>query len=695
MIVIKDSDKKSIPFKLHNVSVARCLTYRQVEHYIANFDVGIVVVVVSNGVTDYDIENIEKLKKYEECSVVALSKRQLGISDIEKISEVGCRIIYPANNLAQYIEDETGINVTKEIEPLSHAEIIEISNTLGKAGLQGDGANMMLGTQEDTHYTEDADESDVADIVEVGYTDNEGQERSTISSTMYTRATSLPIESHKGTGTDDAVVKELKLKIDRLEESIDKLEIELASEISNKEKVTCQLAMVNEDLNKARRYMLSYQSLVEKMSLEIVSLWHRINNDSDKMKQSNELMRFNQLLQEENTRLMEIIDGNDNVNDSKINELTMALLGKSSEVDFLTSQLEIANIDKDSLISELKVMAEIAEGLKAKASEFEEAKVKLAALEGRSQSLSSTVESLKRTVAESNANLRYRILEVEKKDAQIKQLAASNAKNVVGRSTTKSLMNGAYTGRAKIINVYGIGSYGITSVTMNIAQKLSVKHSVLVMDADLVNPSCDAWLRCSPLVRELTGIEGGDSFKTGFGYIIKRDNYEHKDLDMLCIRGTNGWDVEYFSGMYNSFSDTRLMYIDLTEVINYLGSKYDYIIVDNGKIGCNVSFDSLIKTFSEIANNSIIVTKADQFSARSMSLKLMASGIDTSRAIWVLNMSETNKVPDSIMKYVSGVEYATQIPRVPNYNTCGINRNLLSSYSMCKKNIDEIVKIIS
>ena len=122
-----------------------------------------------------------------------------------------------------------------------------------------------------------------------------------------------------------------------------------------------------------------------------------------------------------------------------------------------------------------------------------------------------------------------------------------------------------------------------------------------------------------------------------------------------------------------------------------MGERYDYIIVDSGRIGSSDAYDSVIRTINDMAHKNVIVTLNDKYDIRTQKVKMEYSSIDLTKSIWVLNMAESNVIATDIRKMIGNMKI-TQLIRVLNYY--GIKKPMDISVPMLKPKVDEIIKNI-
>ena len=229
----------------------------------------------------------------------------------------------------------------------------------------------------------------------------------------------------------------------------------------------------------------------------------------------------------------------------------------------------------------------------------------------------------------------------------------NNSSNVVDKYNSI-----CYTGEAKIICVYGSGSFGVSTLASSLALKLSNEKRVLVMDMDVISPKLDKYISTSPIIKELTDL-GSTLNRSSYGaYSIGGIEYfRHNPKVVIQVKVYEEGCLDYFSGIYTtSFSLNNL---DYTSLFDYLGNKYDYIIIDAGKLGFN---NSLIENLADIAYKSIVVTQECRADIRSALLKLEGMCIDLNKLIWVIGMSKSMRLESNLKKMLKSIPTIETIP---------------------------------
>lgn len=270
-------------------------------------------------------------------------------------------------------------------------------------------------------------------------------------------------------------------------------------------------------------------------------------------------------------------------------------------------------------------------------------------------------ESLKRKVTEANAAISSYKSQVNQLSNAIKDAASNGGGGVaayIGSSMLIKPIN--YTGKATIIPVFGSGSYGITTTAMSLATKLGATSRVLYIDFDIVSPRADAWFNIMPLCRRVPGINPQDRKMTGLGIFYElgiqvfQSNFENI---VNTVDKTKGGGIDYLSGVYYRVDTIKLATSAYTELFNFIASKYQYIIVDLGRLGNSDINDRLIKIITDITDKSVCVTTSDRFDIRTFKTKLVESSIDASKIAWLINMCSSTNIDEKTKDIIKPAQY--------------------------------------
>ena len=249
--------------------------------------------------------------------------------------------------------------------------------------------------------------------------------------------------------------------------------------------------------------------------------------------------------------------------------------------------------------------------------------------------------------------LSSRIAVIADKDLEIKRLKQSvGKKEVVTVGVDKVFSSFKYAGSAKIVTVFGGGSFGVTNTAYSIASRL--KGKVLFIDLDISSPKSDRYTKKNPMVN-VTGVPS-NLYKTGIGVLyscgIEKFIAEYEKLGIRIIT-TRNTELTWISGLYSSI---KLENIDYTsDFLNYVGNMYDYIVIDSGKIGYSSLSDSLIKSLCDISHKSLVVSSNDSYTTRGISLAL--NRVKITNVGWVINLASTSIIGDKSKKNMGTNDY--------------------------------------
>ena len=402
---------------------------------------------------------------------------------------------------------------------------------------------------------------------------------------------------------------------------------------------------------------------------------------------------------DENERLLQEKTNTEN----SYSDLQVQFNEQSGKVQLLEEKLsscESMLSEKDNVILQQKVQIDNFEA--SKRTEFSTINAELSKVKNEKSLLENRVkntdESLKQR-EEYVGQLSKQIIDLEKtiadmtlENTELKTtLQATKLSSNTGVAGTVSLAKG-YIGAAKIIQVFGSGSYGTTSIAMTIAHRLVGKR-VCYLDFDLVSPKADGWFGINPVCEGLVDIPQ-QLDKTGVAALLNNGTaYVLRNFDKIIKHKISQRDyvLDYFSGIYNTAVSSKIYAVDYSLLFNFLGERYDYIIVDSGRIGSSDAYDSVIRTINDMAHKNVIVTLNDKYDIRTQKVKMEYSSIDLTKSVWVLNMAESNVIATDIRKMIGNMKI-TQLIRVLNYY--GIKKPMDISVPMFKPKVDEIIKNI-
>lgn len=365
---------------------------------------------------------------------------------------------------------------------------------------------------------------------------------------------------------------------------------------------------------------------------------------------------------------------------SELSDVKLSLQKTNSEVVQLSSALELKTTVITQLEEELKEQSQklsekelTIQGLNSNLADYAELvkgdKDKSFEIEALNRTLSGMkqeIGKLQLRLTESQDELRKE----ETKKAELRKALDSaeiTAKSYEKRLKTgdASYLNCIYTGKAYIIPVFGIGSHGITTTAVSIADRLNKSgKSVCILDLDLVNPKVSSFYKGVNPISDLSESYGlNTTERTCVGALMQKGVpwfIDHRDELIKTVQENKqkgGRRVDYFSGLYAPINMVRILALDYTQLLTVLGNDYDYLVVDLGKIGASDMQDTLIQLFSRIGiKNSIVCAKEDD-SIRNLILRLQVLKLSMKDCVWMLNMAKDSGQTPFIETALKNIPY--------------------------------------
>lgn len=351
--------------------------------------------------------------------------------------------------------------------------------------------------------------------------------------------------------------------------------------------------------------------------------------------------------------------------------------------EFAEQELQAARNDSIALKAQLDMAKQKLQSVESRYSNLSE-------MVGLTEDGASTLVENNKTLELINQGLRKQVVELQRSvDSYNKQLIASreNIENVKAqnnklnsqvRAFSSNMTGGVsvgvippihYTANARVISVVGSGSYGTTTTAFTLANYLASGSRVIYVDMDMVSAKADSWFKTSPLIQGVPGVTGGSSKSSGLGIIIdKGTNLFVTYADQIILKPvkTKNGRLDYLSGLYEKFDVLKLVSADFTQLFNYLGSCYDYIVVDCGRLGSSDINNQIIKVISDITLRTVMVTSADRIDIRNTRIEIQRARLDMHRVAWLINLAENTKTDDRVRNSISPAQYV-QIPFVDDF----------------------------
>lgn len=483
-------------------------------------------------------------------------------------------------------------------------------------------------------------------------------------------------------------INRLNCDIDSHKDEIDKLKLSIydandrvATEVKVRLKLVDVLTSTIEDSGTIYNDIDEKNIEIEKYKAEIKNLESSL--DSVKITLQQVQKNYDYLVEYQakcnNPRDEEIKRLTEELEDTRLrcDKVNNEIILKSTEIRTLSTQLK--NVTEESLRNE----SNYKKVLEAN-SALEEANK---ALMQSTSFLKSEVEKLHKQLDVSNNSVRN----LEETNRQLKASVTNMSKGVIV-GDKKLRINCNYTGRGFIIPVFGSGSYGVTTTAMSIAKKLA-NDSVLYIDFDIANPKADSWFGKVPIIKDLTGINDALK-KTGVGALIEKGTdyvIDNEKLIMQRVVETKTGYIDYFSGAYTRIDITKLMSVNFTQFINYVGNTYKYVVVDLGRFGSSEVGDAIIAMFNSIAYKSIIVTLNNKYDVRTLGVKVHEDKLNLSNTIWMLNIADSSKVDPLINKSVGEAKLIIMPKVMQMYGS----EQTFDKVSATRDRLSELIEIIT
>lgn len=496
-------------------------------------------------------------------------------------------------------------------------------------------------------------------------------------------------------------IEHYKEEVERYKKSADALRSEkdkISDKLTNIGELNQEIQTDNEKL----KHKLSLEIDYRKETISVVqSAFERVASISKSLEEAQKtIKRLQQEVSKSNNVAEELRKQNDILNDD-----TVALKDTISKKDEAIEKLEGAMKNSDSFLDEklteleniTKVKEDLEQALNSSNEQINTLRTQLGTLEAQlkqsedqynllvSQKSANTVEDntqetnnmveLNKQLSKSNKSLMEQLSVVTKELNNRKQLQerleneVEQYKNQVGTDSNnmystsvaanENILPIKYSGRAQIISVCSSGSFGATTLAMSIITRISPTSKVLYMDFDMVSPNADAWFSRSPFCQGIPNANK-DVRASALGIFYEKGlkTFEsHMNKIISPIEKTKGGCVDYLSGLYYRVDKQKIINADYTGLFNLLGSQYEYIIIDLGRLGNSEINDMIIQVISEITFKNIVVTTPDRFEVRNFNMKLRANNMNLQKIVWLLNMCISNQIDQPVQKVLTSFKY--------------------------------------
>lgn len=502
-------------------------------------------------------------------------------------------------------------------------------------------------------------------------------------------------ENNKTISNYEETINSIKNELDSLNESIEsgRIHSEIIAEYEEKIK---ELNSEKEDICSKNKKLLEdnsgFSDKIEAITKDL----------AEEVKHNEELCR---LLDSKEKEIEEINKGfQDKINTdlAEANKTIINLKQLVSQIQSNERKLKEEVTEKDSkivkLVSELDTMNESIKRLRSEREETND----LAKLTEENKT---NLEEISRLQIE-NSVLNDKILKATKdKDTEIKALEASfketeqkllKAMQTIDRlkkqktkhndniqlNKSLSIDKLKYNGKAQIISVFGSGGSGTTTLAMSIAYKLYNTSKVLYMDMDLVTPDADAWFKKPPTVNipklKVNGIKAS-SLGVFYEHGVEAISAFFDKVTIEVEKSKVGY-IHYFSGCYYRPDIMKVISANYSCLFEALGSHYDYIVIDLGRLGNSELNDSIIKETVDISTSAAVTTCSDYFAIRNFNMKLVSSNIDMNKISWLINSSISSVIEQQTKKVIGNTKYGI----MPIDNNLRGTRDIFEKYPVAK-----------
>lgn len=428
---------------------------------------------------------------------------------------------------------------------------------------------------------------------------------------------------------------ELKTKLDRATKEIDGLRDSL-NELNNKiEKLESEKKGLEERYEKEKEKVKKSSEEIKELR---TSLTEVKNKGERNVKEAvKDLEDRNKYLEERESRYIALENENIQLKESKAKiqdeyeSISVYKVEQEASLNEAKKELELAKKEIDSLTSEKEVIE----------TQKKEAEERVSQLEIKLQEQLDDIRAV--------ANAKTSISKIQNENTKLKESVAYY-KQLAGQAGN---MVCKYTGQAKIIAVIGTGSYGVSNITASIAKSLTLGN-VLVMDFDLDSPKLDKYMQKNPIL-DLDLQEPMQ--RTSLGYYLAK-GVDSTNISLLedIVQNVETRQVkrlDYFSGLYAPELLPKLITSDIGGLLSAYATKYDYIIIDLGKLGMSNSLtDIVVTSILRASTVPLVVTQNEVSDVRGMCLKLAHYGFALDSVYWVLNRSKTNVVNPNVSKLI-------------------------------------------
>lgn len=297
----------------------------------------------------------------------------------------------------------------------------------------------------------------------------------------------------------------------------------------------------------------------------------------------------------------------------------------------------------------------------------------------------SSLEDSGRTLDSENIELRARLKALEAQNEQLK----NNMSSMAGISNgSAKVARFDYNGKAKILNVFGYGSYGVTTTAMSIARELAKDSPVVIVELDMTAHGLEYWVKVDPM--RSSGYQELDSRKaTSIGVLANKgyDSWLQYNGKVQSFMYKKVVRIDYVIGSYEVLDDAKIASIEYSKLLEYLGSMYKYIVVDCGKVSESITKNSLINAMYCVASDNVMVANGESLASIIRAIEEVSmAGIDIRNINLVANKIKSDSIMNSVAKLCNDKEPKTMIGLPYDATVAGYNRAFTDCMTTSKLN---------
>ena len=259
---------------------------------------------------------------------------------------------------------------------------------------------------------------------------------------------------------------------------------------------------------------------------------------------------------------------------------------------------------------------------------------------------------------------RQSVNNLNSKNQQLTSQIRAMSSGISGGISTGVVQSIRYNGRAQVLSFFGTGSYGVTTTAFTTALVLANNNRVVYVDFDMVAAKADAWFKVSPLITSIPDVDPKSIKSSALGLLIDKGFgffAANADRMMKDYPNTKGGSLKYISGFYARPDVVKLVSADFSGFLGFLGSNFDYIIIDFGRYGVSDVASNIIKVFADISRTAVVISSADKIDIRNIKMNMQRDKFNFDNMAWLVNLSPDTKIDENTKKYISPARYSIML----------------------------------